>query len=128
MLDVMWSIVIAPDAKVRVYASVSLRFVVLDLALDRIIADLPSQPQMRQLSISLGLGETFMGGPQGEVAVQHQKFLRLAASGVNVFVSSGDAGSNPDDTGHSSTGATQAEYESSDSCVVGVGGTTLTLA
>jgi kumamolisin len=127
-LDVEWASGIAPGAKIRVYATGSLRFVDLDLALDRIIADLPSQPGMRQLSISLGLGETFLGGPQGEVAVQHQKFLRLAASGVNVFVSSGDAGSNPDGTGHSSTGPTQAEYESSDPSVIGVGGTTLTLA
>jgi kumamolisin len=83
---------------------------------------------MRQLSISLGLGETFMGGPQGEVAVQHQKFLRLAAAGVNVFVSSGDAGSNPDATGHGSNGPLQSEYESSDSVVVGVGGTSLKVA
>ena len=36
-----------------------------------------------------------MGGANGEVATQHQKFLKLAATGVNVFVSSGDAGSNP---------------------------------
>ena len=127
-LDVEWASGIAPGAKIRIYATGSLRFVDLDRALDRIIADLPSQPGMRQLSISLGLGEKFMGGPQGEVAVQHQKFLRLAAAGVNVFVSSGDAGSNPDDTGHGSTGPTQAEYESSDPSVIGVGGTTLTLA
>jgi kumamolisin len=127
-LDVEWASGIAPRAKIRVYATGSLRFVDLDLALDRIIGDLPSQPGMRQLSISLGLGETFMGGPQGEVATQHQKFLRLAAAGVNVFVSTGDAGSNPDDTGHGSTGPTQAEYESSDSSVIGIGGTTLTLA
>jgi kumamolisin len=80
---------------------------------------------MRQLSISLGLGETFMA--PGEVQTQRQKFLRLAAAGVNVFVSSGDAGSNPDVTGHNSNGATQAEYESSDPSVIGVGGTTLTL-
>jgi len=126
-LDVEWASGIAPGAKVRVYASGSLRFVDLDRALDRIIADLPSQPGMRQLSISLGLGETFLGGPQGEVKTQHQKFLRLAAAGVNVFVSSGDAGSNPDDTGHGSTGPLQAEYESSDSMVIGVGGTTLSL-
>jgi kumamolisin len=78
---------------------------------------------MRQLSISLGLGETFMGSPDGEVAIQHQKFLKLAAAGVNVFVSSGDAGSNPDETGHGSAGPLQAEYESSDTFVVGVGGT-----
>lgn len=110
-----------------VYASGSLRFVDLDLALDRILEDLASQPGMRQLSISLGLGEKFMGGPQGEIAVQHQKFLRLAAAGVNVFVSSGDAGSNPDDTGHNSNGPMQAEYEASDPSVIGVGGTTLKL-
>jgi kumamolisin len=54
-------------------------------------------------------------------------FLRLAAAGVNVFVSSGDAGSNPDGTGHSSTGPLQAEYESSDPFVIGVG-TSLTLS
>ena len=62
-----------------------------------------------------------------EVSTQHQKLLRLAAAGVNVFVSSGDAGSNPDSTGHNPSGPTQAEYESSDPAVVGVGGTSLTL-
>jgi kumamolisin len=124
-LDAAWASGIAPGATIRIYATGSLAFVDLDLALDRIIADLPTRPGMRQLSISLGLGETYMGGPQGEVATQHQKFLRLAAAGVNVFVSSGDAGSNPDDTGHGSSGPLQAEYESSDSAVIGVGGTTL---
>jgi kumamolisin len=127
-LDVEWSSGIAPDASIRIYATGSLSFVDLDRALDRILADLPSEPGMRQLSISLGLGETFMGGPTGEVAVQHQKFLKLAAAGVNVFVSTGDAGSNPDQTGHSPTGPVQAEYEASDSCVIAVGGTTLSLA
>lgn len=126
-LDVSWASGIAPGATVRVYASGSLRFVDIDKTLDRIIADLPAQPRMRQLSISLGLGETFLGGPQGEVATQHAKFLRLAAAGVNVFVSSGDAGSNPDSSGHSPTGTTQAEYESSDPAVIGVGGTSLAL-
>jgi kumamolisin len=127
-LDVEWASGIAPGANVRVYASGSLAFVDLDIALDRIFADLPSQPGLRQLSISLGLGETFLGGPKGEVATQHQKLLRLAAAGVNVFVSSGDAGSRPDGSGHSSTGPTQAEYEASDPFVVGVGGTRLALA
>jgi kumamolisin len=127
-LDVEWASGIAPGAKIRIYATGTLEFVDLDSALDRIFDDLATQPGMRQLSISLGLGETFMGGPQGEVATQHQKFLRLSAAGVNVFVSSGDAGSNPDGTGHSSTGPLQAEYESTDSCVVAIGGTSLTLA
>ena len=124
-LDVSWASGIAPGAKVRVYATGSLKFVDLDLALDRIIADLPNQPGLRQLSISLGLGETFMAGD--EVDVQRKKFARLALAGVNVFISSGDAGSNPDVSGHSASGPLQAEYESSDESVIGVGGTSLTL-
>lgn len=124
-LDAAWTSGIAPGASIRIYATGALTFVALDRALDRIIADLPSQPGMRQLSISLGLGETYMA--PAEVATEHTKFLHLAASGVNVFVSSGDAGSNPDATGHSSTGPLQAEYESSDASVIGVGGTTLRL-
>jgi kumamolisin len=123
--DVEWSSGIAPGARIRVYASGTLGFVDLDAALDQIIADTATQPGMRQLSISLGLGETFM--PAGEVRTQQQKFLRLAAAGVNVFVSSGDGGSNPDITGHNSTGPTQAEYGASDPSVIGVGGTTLSL-
>ena len=125
-LDVQWSSGVARGANIRIYASGTLNFVDLDRALDAIISDLPSQPGMRQLSISLGLGETFMA--VAEVKAQAQKFLRLAASGVNVFVSSGDAGSNPDVTGHNSGNTTQVEYESSDINVIGVGGTTLNLA
>jgi kumamolisin len=125
-LDAEWTSGIAPGAKIRIYASGTLQFVDLDRALDRIISDLASEPGMRQLSISLGLGETYMA--PAEVKTQSQKFLRLAATGVNVFVASGDAGSNPDVTGHSSGGPTQAEYESSDVNVIGVGGTTLNLA
>ncbi|MGO8455309.1 protease pro-enzyme activation domain-containing protein [Rhizobium ruizarguesonis] len=126
-LDVSWTGGIAPEAEIRIYASGSLQFSALDRALDRIIADVPTNPGLRQLSISLGLGETYMGGPDGEVAAQHSRFLKLAAAGVNVFVSTGDAGSNPDPTGHSPTGPLQAEYESTDTAVVAVGGTTLQL-
>ncbi len=127
-LDAEWASGVAPGANVRIYASGALAFVNLDRALDRILSDVPDHPQMRQLSVSLGLGEQFLGGPDGEVAAQHQKFVRLAALGVNVFVSSGDAGSNPDNTGHSAGGPLQAEYEASDSSVIGVGGTSLHLA
>jgi kumamolisin len=127
-LDASWSSGVAPGAKIRIYATGSLAFVALDQALDRIIADANNDPSLRQVSISLGLGETFLGGPTGEVAAQHQKYLRLAATGVNVFVSSGDAGSNPNTDGHSSDGPLQAEYASSDPAVVAVGGTSLRLA
>lgn len=126
-LDASWASGIAPGAKVKIYASGTLRFVDLDKALNRIIADAQSDPTLKQVSISLGLGETFMGGPNGEAHTQHLKYLQLSAQGVNVFVSSGDAGSNPDSSGHSSTGPTQAEFASSDPNVIGVGGTTLKL-
>ena len=124
-LDASWTSGIAPKANIRIYASGALSFVALDAALDQIIEDLGTQPQMRQLSISLGLGESFMS--PDEVQTEHTKFLHLAAAGVNVFVSSGDAGSNPDNTGHNPTGPLQAEYEASDPAVIGVGGTTLRL-
>lgn len=127
-LDASWTSGVAPDAKIRIYATGSLQFVALDQALDRIVVDASRDPSLRQLSISLGLGETFMGGANGEVETQHQKFLKLAATGVNVFVSSGDAGSNPNTDGQSSDGPLQAEYAASDPAVVAVGGTSLRLA
>jgi len=127
-LDTQWTSGIAPGATIRIYASGSLDFVDLDKALDTILDDAATIPGMRQLSISLGLGEKYMGGASGEAATQHQKYLRLAAAGVNVFVSSGDAGSNPDDTGHGSNGPLQVEYAASDPCVIGVGGTSLVLS
>lgn len=122
-LDASWASGVAPGAKIRIYATGSLAWVDLDRALDRIIADLPATPGLRQLSISLGLGEQYMS--RGEIETQRRKYLRLAAAGVNIFVSSGDAGSNPDTTGHGSGGTTQAEYPSSDPSVIGVGGTSL---
>lgn len=126
-LDVQWSSGIAPGAKIRVYTPGSLNMADVIGALDQILADLPSQPAMRQLSISFGLGETYALEAPGEVQAKHQRFLKLAAAGVNVFVSSGDAGSNPDWTGRPG-GALQVEYASSDPMVVAVGGTRLTLS
>jgi len=125
-LDAEWTTGIAPDANLRIYASGSLQFADLDMALDQIIEDVENFPDMRQLSISLGLGEKYMS--KAEVNTQHLKFLKLSAAGVNVFVSSGDAGSNPDSTGHSPSGPLQVEHPSSDPFVVGVGGTTLKLS
>ncbi len=125
-LDAQWASGIAPGAKVRIYATGTLSFADIDFALDRILLDLSSEPGLRQVSMSLGLGEAYMA--PGEVKTEHAKLLRLAAAGVNVFVSTGDAGSNPDSTGHSAGGPLQAEYESSDPCVVGVSGTTLKIA
>src|SRR5262249_47534390 len=122
---VEWASGIAPGATIHVYASGTLQFVDLDQALDKIIADAQADPQLRQLSISLGLGEKYM--PPGEAQTESDKFLILSALGVNIFVSSGDAGSNPDASGHGATGPTQVECSSSDPYVIGVGGTSLLL-
>src|ERR1700722_5374655 len=124
-LDTEWISGIAPNANVRIYASGALSFVALDKALDRIINDAISRSGLRQVSISLGLGETYMA--KAEVTTEEAKFIRLAALGVNVFVSTGDAGSNPDQTGHSSTGPLQAEWMSTSPHVVAVGGTSIHL-
>jgi len=74
---------------------------------------------MKQISISLGLGEKEMSS--GEITTQNAKYLRLKTLGVNVFVSSGDGGSNPD-------GILQTEYAASNPNVIGVGGTSLVLS
>jgi kumamolisin len=118
-LDAEWSSGIAPNANIRIYASGSLSFVDLDRALDRILADAMSRPASRVLSISLGLGERFMA--RQEVLTEEAKFIRLAGLGVNVFVSTGDSGSNPD-------GQLQASWMSTSPHVVAVGGTSLRLA
>jgi len=117
-LDAEWSSGIAPNANIRIYASGSLAFVDLDRALDQIITDAMARPAMRVLSISLGLGERLM--TKQEVMTEEDKFVRLAGLGVNVFVSTGDDGSNP-------SGQLQACWMSTSPHVVAVGGTSLRL-
>ncbi len=66
-LDVEWSSGMASGAKVRVYATTDLAFVHLDQAYQAIINELPSQPALHQISLSYGLGETYMpAGPNGD--------------------------------------------------------------
>jgi kumamolisin len=125
-LDAEWSSGIAPGAEIRIYATGSLTFVDLNLGLDRIISDCSTIPGLRQMSISLGQGELFLGGIAGIINAQHAKFVQLAATGVNVFVSSGDGGSNPDQN-NQPIGPLQVQYPSSDPCVIAVGGTSLRL-
>ncbi len=130
-LDVEWSSSVAPGAVVRIYAAGDLSFVNLDKGLAQLIEDLPSQPSIHQLSMSLGLGEDYFGGAgSSEFATESQYYATLAARNVSILVSSGDAGSNPDGTGHNfsnSPGPLQVEYASSDVSVTGVGGTNLFL-
>lgn len=124
-LDVEWSSGIASAAKVRVYATTDLSFVHLDQAYQAILNDLPTQTGLRQVSISLGLGETFASSSQMNTDAQY--FASLAAGGVSVFVSSGDGGSSPSQAGHDHSGPVQVETPGSDPNVTCVGGTSLFL-
>jgi kumamolisin len=115
-LDVEWASGIAPGANVRVYAAGSLNFTALDRALDMIFLDAQKPGGFRQLSISLGLREDKLA--PDELEVESAKFLKLAALGVTVFVSSGDDGSYDPPV---------VEYQTSDPWVISVGGTSLEL-
>lgn len=117
-LDVEWASAIAPGAKVRVYASLDLSFVHIDQVFQQIINDLPGEPGLKQISISLGIGETFVS--PGQLQTDAQYLASMAASGVSVYVSSGDSGSNEG-------GQLQVSYFASDVSVTGVGGTSLYL-
>jgi kumamolisin len=126
-LDVEWSSGMAPGAKVRVYATTDLAFVDLDQAYQAIINELPSQPTLHQISLSYGLGETYM--PVGQMATDDQYFATLAGAGISVFVSSGDGGSSPGQNGfEDNSGPVQVESPASDPNVNSVGGTSLYLS
>jgi kumamolisin len=125
-LDAEWASSIAFNANVRIYASGALAFIDLDRAIDRIYADALARPALRIVSMSLGLSEAYMA--PGEVHAQEARFLRFAALGVNIFVSTGDAGSNPGPDGHHANGPLNAEWSSTSPHVVAVGGTSLRLA
>ena len=125
-LDVEWSSGMASGAKVRVYATKDLAFVHLDQAYQAIINDLPSHPSLHQVSLSYGLGETYM--PAGQMQTDDQYFAVLAGVGVSVFVSSGDGGSSPGPNGAEDNSApVQVESPASDPNVTAVGGTSLSL-
>ena len=117
-LDVEWSSGIAEFAGVRVYATTDLSFPHLDEAFQAILNDIPTEPELHQVSISLGLGENFVSPSQLQTDAQF--FASMAANGLSVFVSSGDSGS-------SEGGITQVSYFASDPSVTAVGGTRLTL-
>lgn len=128
-LDVEWTSSLAPSAKIRVYAIpgiVSLDQI--DQALSQIIADLPSNPGMNQISISIGLPESWYTPSQLQSSSQY--LAVLASQGVTSFAGSGDGGSNPDlktPEAYNPNAPLQVCYPGSDPYVIGVGGSTLAL-
>jgi kumamolisin len=118
-LDVEWSSGIASGAKVRVYAAMDTSFVHLDQVYQAILNDLPTQPDLHEVSISLGLGESQVTSSQ--LDTDRQYFAAMAAQNLTIYVSSGDEGS---DTG----GSLDVSYFASDPSVTAVGGTSLFLS
>ena len=117
-LDVEWSSSIAPQSKVRIYATGNLTFVNLDKGFQKLIADLSSQPTLHQLSISLGACEAQISPSQKQT--DSQFLATIASQKVTVFVSSGDSGSQG-----SCSSDKGVEYLASDPNVTAVGGTSL---
>ena len=125
-LDTEWSSSIAPGARVRVYATTALNTIYLDEAYQQVYNDAINHPEygLHQMSMSYGLGETYMTNSQVQTDAQY--FANLASAGVTIFASSGDGASTPGTTGGEDTsGPLQVESPSSDVNVAGVGGTTL---
>ncbi len=123
-LDVAWSSAIAPNSSVRIYATSSLSFTNLDKGLQRIISDIPTQPNLKQLSISLGACEKQVSNSQ--INTDEQLYAAIASQGVSTFVSSGDNGSKGGGAGICKF-STSVSYQASSAFVTAVGGTSLKL-
>ncbi len=123
-LDAEYASSIAPGAVIRQYAvgiPTNSNFVSLfDTGLQALLADLPTQPNLKVLTISYGICETSVSASQ--LQTTSQLFASLAAQGVTTFVSSGDSGS-----AQCGSGAPGVSYQASDPSVTAVGGTTLNL-
>jgi kumamolisin len=117
-LDAQWTSGIATGARINIYATGILTFSAVERGLDRIFQDVLRNPSLRQISISLGIGERML--TPGELLSKNDKYLRLRALGVNIFVSSGDSGSHP-------SGVLQVEFPASNPNVISVGGTNLNI-
>jgi sugar lactone lactonase YvrE len=117
-LDVEWASSLAPGAAIRVYAASETDPAENDEIFQAIYADLPSQPNMHVLSVSIGGNE--LDVPKDYLVLEAQYIANLASAGMTVLVASGDNGAVAE-------GKVQTTYPTSDPDVTGVGGTTLTL-
>jgi hypothetical protein len=117
-LDVEWSGALAPGAAIRVYGASEVDPAENDEILQQVYADLPANPSMHVLSISIGGNEYDV--PRDYLIIEAQYMANLASAGVTVLVASGDNGS-------VANNQVQTTYPTSDPDVTGVGGTTLNM-
>jgi kumamolisin len=128
-LDVEWSSGMAPNASVRFYNIPYLDDLDAAAALTQVAADRLTVPNLNVVTMSFGASE--WGTTADDNLDFHEIFGVLANDGVTLFASSGDGGSNPDNTGatndYGSGFALDVEYPASDTYVTAVGGTDLQL-
>ncbi len=117
-LDVEWAGGLAPGAALRVYGANENDPAENDEILQQVYADLPSNPNMHVLSISIGGNEYDVA--RDYLIIESQYMANLASAGVTVLVASGDNGS-------VANSQIQTTYPTSDPDVTGVGGTTLNM-
>jgi kumamolisin len=125
-VDVQWSTAMAPGIQVRVYAVGSLTFSRIYQGLQQVINDRPSLPGLRQLMLCFGANESDISAASQQTEAQY--LAAVASSGITIFASSGDGGSNPDSTTgrYNSAAALQVCIPASDPSVTSIGGTSAT--
>lgn len=120
-LDAEWVGAMAPGAAIRLYLAPN-----VFNCFTQIQNDLPSYPNMSVVSVSFGTVES--SDSPSFLSAFSQTTASLAAAGVSILASSGDAGSNPNGgTGPGMYSAAQplaVSFPASDPSVTGVGGTT----
>jgi hypothetical protein len=119
-LDVEWASALAPGATIRIYAGSGNDPVSDDELIQQILADLPTQPALHQLTISYGLDEN--AADRDYIAIEAQYMAALVSQGVTVFAASGDNGALDNFKRSIQTGIPASMPD-----VTGVGGTTLNL-
>jgi kumamolisin len=126
-LDVEWASAMAPGAAIRFYAIPDYLYSDITAAATQVLNDLAKYPNLHQLSISIS-GPENLAGSATVLQSYSQIYAQLAASGVSVFASSGDGGSNPDPdltNLYSATYPLTPEYPASDPNLTAVGGTAI---
>ena len=119
-LDVEWAAALAPGATIRIYAANENDPVGDDELIQQLLADLPSQPSLHQLTISYRTDEG--SSDVDYIAIEAQYMATLVSQGVTVFAASGDYG-----VLGNSLKSVQVGYPASMPDVTAVGGTSLTL-
>ncbi len=119
-LEVETASSVAPNSKVRVYASKTLGFGNLDTAFQAVIHDLRGGMAITQVALTIGACETSVSESQAET--DDNFFAVMSSLGASVFAPSGDSGSHA-----CGPGTSEPSFYGTSPNVTAVGGTSLKL-